>query len=649
VHRDRRSFYRRPHRVARYPGIAAYDSIRLMANGHPSMERKACFRLILQVSLAFLAGTSALAAPSSTFHTCHLTDTDLANGSQTSYYVPMRDGVRIAVDVLLPGRATMTTVPAVLEMTRYWRSAEGSGPTDEQQRFIHNGYAVVTGDVRGTGASFGTWPYHRSRPETLDFGELIAWVAKQPWSNGRVVGYGVSYSANTADWMPERQNPALRAIDSRFPDYDPYADLYFPGGIANRWMIETWGSGVRQLDLNERVDASGQRLPGIRPVESADGKQLLTNAIEQRRNVPSVAKGLEEIRFRDDRPRSWNGASMDDWAIYSVRSAVEHSQTPIQSWASWFDAGTADGVLHRFMTQTNPQRVFIGAWAHGGHRAASPFILSPDASPDPPYADQIAEDICFFDHFVNSADAPPLRPKKLLTYYTLGAELWKTSAVWPLPQTKQTKWYFAGQKRLTVKESHAAHPADRYSVDYTASTGTKNRWHTNGGVPEVVYGDRSEEDNRLLTYTSAPLSRDVEITGQPLVSLYAEVDRDDAAFFVYLEDVDQHGVVRYLTEGEMRAINRKNTTREAPYAVIGPYHSFRREDAEPLTPGRVTDVTFSMMPISVLIRAGHRIRIALGGADAETFQRIPQMGKTVFHIYGDGSHPSHVVLPMVKP
>jgi predicted acyl esterase len=281
--------------------------------------------MISLASLAFLASTSALAASSPIFHTCHLADTNLPNGSQISYYVPMRDGVRIAVDVLLPGRAATTTVPAVLEMTRYWRSTEGSGPTEEQQRFIHHGYAVVTGDVRGTGASSGTWPYHRSRPETLDFGELIAWVAKQPWSNGRIVGYGVSYSANTADWMPERQNPALKAVDSRFPDYDPYADLYFPGGIANRWMIETWGSGVRQLDLNERVDASGRSLPGIK-----------------------------------------------------------------------------------------------------------------------------AEDICFFDHFVNSADAPPLWPKKLLAYYTLGAEQWKSTAVWPLPQTKQTKWYFADQKRLTA-------------------------------------------------------------------------------------------------------------------------------------------------------------------------------------------------------
>ena len=56
-----------------------------------------------------------------------------------------------------------------------------------------------------------------------------------------------------------------------------------------------------------------------------------------------------------------------------------------------------------------------------------------------------------------------------------------------------------------------------------------------------------------------------------------------------------------------------------------------------------------MMPISVLIRAGHRIRIAVAGADAETFQRIPEGGETVFRIYSDASHPSHVVLPMVKP
>lgn len=617
-----------------------------MVLSHRGGKPKACFRVICTAAV-FLGCTPLVLASSSAFDLCKTAANESVPGAQRSYYVQMRDGVRIAVDVLLPDRASAAPVPSVFEMTRYWRSAEGGEPSDEQRRFLRAGYAVVIGDVRGTGASFGTWPYHRSRAETLDFGELIEWITKQPWSDGQVVGYGVSYSANTADWMVERQHPALKAVASRFPDYDPYADLYFPGGIPNRWMIETWGSGVRQLDLNERTDAGGNKLPGVRPVEIGNGRQLLTQAIEERRNVPSVAAGLGEVQFRDDRPRSWGGASMDDWGIYAVRHAVDRAQTPIQSWASWFDAGTADGVLHRFMTQTNPQRVFVGAWAHGGHKAASPFAPPGDAAPNPPYADQITQDLCFFNRFIHPGEG--MQPKKLLAYYTIGKEAWQTSESWPLPQAKPIPWYFAGDHRLTVMRRFAAHPADRYLVDYTASSGQKNRWHTNGGVPEVLYGDRSMPDKKLLTYTSAPLQHDVEITGQAQVTLYVEVNRTDAAFFVYLEEVDQQGTVRYLTEGEMRAVNRKLSTDPPPYVMAGPYHSFRRADAAPLTPGQVTELTFSMMPISALIRAGHQVRIALAGADADTFQRIPEQGDTVFQILSDPQHLSRVVLPTVSP
>jgi putative CocE/NonD family hydrolase len=405
------------------------------------------------------------------------------------------DGVRIAVDVVVPvGGLSNQRFPTGLEMTRYWRGGQGDPVNDEERTFTTNGFAIVIGDVRGTGASSGIWPYHRSRAETLDFDEIITWIARQPWSNGEVLGYGVSYSANTADWMAERGNPALKAIVSRFPDYDPYADLYFPGGVPNRWMAETWGLAVKQMDLGQRHDASGKALPGIRAVDSdADGR-LLNKAIQERRNVPSVYEGLKQIRFRDDRPASWSGASMDDWSIFSVRQRIDHFNTPVQTWGSWFDSGVANGVLHRFMTQSYPQRAFIGAWTHGGFRNASPYVPR-NAPADPVFAIQMNDDLCFIDRFTNPRGARPLKPRKLLTYYTVGEEHWKTTTVWPIPQAKPESWYFDARNSLSPQKPDGSWGADEYTVDFTATTGRTNRWHTNGGVEEVWYGDRKAEES----------------------------------------------------------------------------------------------------------------------------------------------------------
>ena len=89
-------------------------------------------------------------------------------GAIHSYYIPMRDGVRIAVDVVVPvGGLSNQRFPTGLEMTRYWRGAQGDPVSDEERTFTTNGFAIVIGDVRGTGASSGIWPYHRSRAETL--------------------------------------------------------------------------------------------------------------------------------------------------------------------------------------------------------------------------------------------------------------------------------------------------------------------------------------------------------------------------------------------------------------------------------------------------------------------------------------------------
>jgi predicted acyl esterase len=83
----------------------------------------------------------------------------------------MRDGVRIALDIVAPADAAPNErLPTVLSMTRYWRAERGAGPGEDAQLYTPRGFVTIVGDVRGTGASFGIWTHHRSRTETLDFG-----------------------------------------------------------------------------------------------------------------------------------------------------------------------------------------------------------------------------------------------------------------------------------------------------------------------------------------------------------------------------------------------------------------------------------------------------------------------------------------------
>lgn len=90
---------------------------------------------------------------------------------------------------------------------------------------------------------------------------MLDWIVAQRWSTGRVVGYGLSYTANTADWMAERNHPALKGIVPRFTDYDPYEDIWFPGGIRNAFVGERWGDHVKSLDRNVKVNEDGEREP----------------------------------------------------------------------------------------------------------------------------------------------------------------------------------------------------------------------------------------------------------------------------------------------------------------------------------------------------------------------------------------------------
>jgi len=595
-------------------------------------------------------------------------------GPVRSLYVPMRDGVRIALDVVLPADLpTSARVPAILTMTRYWRSWEGDGANELQRFFAAHGYAVIWGDSRGTGASFGVWPHHRSRDETLDFGEVMDWIVAQPWSDGTVGGWGSSYTANTNDWFAERNHRAFKAGISRFPDYDPYTDLYFPGGVPNAYMGSNWGERVKEMDLNTpRSRGSGPPV-GVKPVDEDVDGSLLAAAVEARREVPSVWESFQVLTYKDEAMPLWGGVSMDWWGIHSHAEAVERSGSAIYSWASWTDAGTAQGVLHRFMTLSNPQRAVIAAWSHGARQDSDPF--HPEEYPlDPSHEAQLLEDLCFYETYLRGAtgaghsedpagpqarrrspdeanlrgsprQAQPASTRELV-YMTMGEPGWKRTEVWPLPQTEMTPRYFQEGGVLSDEEPRFG-GADVYRVDYAHTTGTRNRWATNNGAGDVIYSDRADADTRLLTYTSAPLQEELEVTGHPVVTLYMSSSREDGAVFVYLEDVAPDGRVRYIGEGQLRLIHRKVSEEEPPFVTVGPYHSCTEADAEPMVPGEVTEVTFTLHPTSVLFPQDHRIRIAIGGADADTFARIPAEGTPEWTIERSPERASHILLPVI--
>jgi uncharacterized protein len=226
--------------------------------------------------------------------------------------------------------------------------------------------------------------------------------------------------------------------------------------------------------------------------------------------------------------------------------------------------------------------------------------------------------------------------------------VWKVTGAWPPAGAATERWHFAAEKGLAREAPNQDDGADSYIVDFEATTGLTNRWRSQDGVTRVIYNDRAKADERLLTYTSPPLTQDMEITGYPVITLYVVSTATDGAFYVYLEDVDESGKVMYLTEGQLRAIHRRLSNEKSSHKPFVPHHSFRRDDSLPLVPGEVAELQFGLLPISALIRKGHRLRVAVAGHDKDTFARIPAEGAPALSIQRNRLYASCIDLPVVS-
>jgi putative CocE/NonD family hydrolase len=593
----------------------------------------------------------------------------------TAVYVPMRDGTEIAVEVLLPASHRRgDRWPVLLRPTRYWRAAQrgwglrllaalhlikAENLVDAQRdSFNRRGFAVVVADARGSGASGGQRVVELSPDEIADMGEVATWAARQPWSNGRVGTFGVSYDGDAAELAAAASSPALRAVMPLYADFDSQA-LLEPGGVLLRGFVQPWSDGVRALDRDDVCAAAGvgglrcwwarQVVPGVKRVDADPRGDHLRALVAQHQNL-DVATAVGAAEFSDDRLRT-PGAEIGfgDISAFGWRRQIEASAVPMMVWCGWMDAGTCDGALIRYRTFANPQILVIGPLSHGGAWNADP-LAGTHQPPVPPRPEQYAMQADFFARLLRHDPPDPIA--SIIRYYTMGEGAWHTTPTWPPAGLEPTRLYLAADRRLASAPPAAAATADpaaagdTYQVDFSASSGTRTRWHTQLGGGDVVYADRAGEDRKLLVYTGPPLATDLEITGSPILTLVIASTAADGAVHAYLEDVAADGRVTYLDEGVFRLLHRREVDPATlPYAPLGPAHSFRRADAAPLVPGEAVTVRFALYPTSLLLRRGHRLRLALAGADAGLFQRYPATGAVTWTIHREPGRASFLEIP----
>ncbi|MBY3143181.1 CocE/NonD family hydrolase [Rhizobium laguerreae] len=560
-------------------------------------------------------------------------------GEVTSVYVPAHGGVRIALDVTRPmGDSESTKRDTILVMTCYGRGKKDDPSNSYADLLVPHGYSVVVGDVRGTGASFGVWPGHRSREEIMDFNYILDWIVAQPWSTGNVVAYGMSYTANSADLIASRSHPALKGIVSRYVDYDIFFETW-PGGVPNL-TLDRWSELVESLNRDKNSKDNSNRSKnlraGIRPV---GGDAELAAALLGHGQAPPFLS-VSKITFKDE----WlSQISEFDFSPQAAADLISKSGVPIQNWSSWFDSGAAQGSIRRFLLQSNPMNVIIGPWNHCGRKAYDPLRADVDQVV-PTMASQEGSDIRFMTWCFNGQAVN--QPDKLIHYYTCGEGIWKSTRSWPVAAALQ-RWYMAGGSRLTSSPDEMG--SDLLQVDRESRDVLTNRWDTNGGIGtgEVDYGDRQQFAAARLSYTSEPLAQELEITGHPMVELNISSTREDGIFFVYLEAVRPDGVSCYLTEGQLRAVHRK-VCNESPFSVLGPQQSYLRSDAEPLTPGKPTVLAFTLLPISALLPPGYKLRVCLAGSESTTFANVPLDGAAPEVKFHRGPGGCYIDLPVVE-
>jgi uncharacterized protein len=594
--------------------------------------------------------------------------------------VRARDGVGLATDVYRPAHGG--PFPVLLERTPYdksapsrsERTAAAAAPRSRAEvaaYFVRHGYAVVYQDCRGRYKSGGRFTKYLSEAE--DGYDTLAWLIGQPWCNGRIGTFGLSYAAHTQAALGCLNPPGLAA---QFLDC---------GGFSNAYR-----SGIRHdgaFDLKQATWAYNNALadakdPAVKAaLRAQDIKAWFAHMPWHKGDSPvSAAPEYEDYLFEQ-----WSHGVFDEFwkqpGIYAKGYWDKYADVPVTHLSGWYDpyARTAvENYVGLSKRRRAPNRLILGPWTHGDRSLS--YAGDVDFGPSAPVDGNLAEDFfalrrAWFDRWVRGVDngieaEPPVH------VFVMGGGTgrrnaagrldhggrWRSAAGWPLPQTEWTPFYLHADHSLGPAKPEAAPPPLSFCFDPRRPVPTIGG-AVSSGEPIMRGGayDQREgphvfgahppyrrlcERPDVLSLSTPPLAREIEIVGPVTVRLWVASDSPDTDFTAKLVDVHPpsvdcpDGFAMNLTEGLLRL--RYRDSWEQPKLMI---------------PGEVYEITVELFPIGNLFMPGHRLRLDISSSNFPHFDVNPNSGEpegSMEHprvaenrVFVDRDRPSHIVLPVI--
>jgi putative CocE/NonD family hydrolase len=550
--------------------------------------------------------------------------------------ITMRDGTVLRANVTrpdVPGR-----YPVLVTQTPYGKDGAVivalGGAADA---LVQRGYVQVTVDVRGTGASGGSWDSF-GPAEQQDGYDVVEWAARQAWSTGAVGLDGPSYMGLMQLYTAALRPPHLKAIFPVVPMADGYRDITFSGGDVNVAFIPLWLGLVTAGGL-----VPGQSSFTGSPADAISGLTTLGQHVGGAFSftAPTLVGAMTGGSIAYDGPF---------WKARSPIEVLDRIRVPtfvVGGLHDLFQRG--EPLIYERLKARVPARLLIGPWTHvdGSTGAGLP------ADGVPSLTDL---QLRWFDQYLKGIDTKVGAIPKV-TQYTPGDGRYETQPDWPDPRLDPQRWYLRGGQAVSRDAPAAGETPQSFVQHPVAGVCTMSTGQWTAGLGEQLPCFTDDRPNALsggASYTSTPLAADLRISGPIAARLWLSTTASDAAVAVRVDDVAPDGTATGMTTGWATAAFRATDARRSRTVgghLLQPWHPFTQESVLPVAAGTPTAVDVEVFPTNWVLKAGHRLKIVVDPSDFP--HALPPAPALLARLGGqvsvltDPAHPSAVELPVV--